>query len=256
MFDRNLHSGELRLKNVRFQRWNGRCEPYVVTNRPVWGILYLLQGSISYRFNSNDLTLYRGDVLLIPPDSSYEVVFSADGASDYLINFSLPDGEMLMPDRHPKILLHDANGTIASEFRAIDEAYRCGSAPYLLRHLFYRCMHTVATAPADNTFSLTKAAQLLCDCPHLPITEIAQQMHISRSLFQKRFRECFGISPIDYRNQWRIKNAKLLLETTELPIKQIADQLGFYDVAYFYKVFRTTTGLTPKDYRTTSNPLL
>ena len=50
-------------------------------------------------------------------------------------------------------------------------------------------------------------------------------------------------------NVWRIEKAKLLHETTDAPIQAIADQLGFCDMAYFYKTFQKYVGLTPKQYR-------
>lgn len=256
MFDSTLHSGELLFKNAHFQQWSADREYYRVTCRPGWGVLCMLQGTLRYRFDGSTLDAKPGDVLLLPPGCSYDVLFVDGNAVDYLINFSLPEGEVLTPDQRPTFLLNDPTGTVAAAFRAVVEAYRGGNAPYLLRELFYRCMHTLSTAPTQDGFTLSQAAKLLCDHPELPITEVAMQLHMSRSLFQKRFRQVYGMSPVDYRNHGRIQTAKLLLETTELPIKQIADQLGFYDVAYFYKVFRSLTGTTPKDYRSTSHPLL
>ena len=64
-----------------------------------------------------------------------------------------------------------------------------------------------------------------------------------------------GSSPVEYRTKKRIEKAKLLLETTDIPIKEIVEMLGFYDAAYFYKVFEKSTSLTPKQYRDKSNPL-
>ena len=50
------------------------------------------------------------------------------------------------------------------------------------------------------------------------------------------------------------EKAKMLLETTDIPIKEISDSLGFYDTAYFYKTFMKAIKITPKEYRKTVKP--
>ena len=47
----------------------------------------------------------------------------------------------------------------------------------------------------------------------------------------------------------RIKAAKNLLATTDMPITAISDELGFYDNSHFTKSFATATGMTPAAYR-------
>ena len=61
--------------------------------------------------------------------------------------------------------------------------------------------------------------------------------------------------PVEYRSKKRLKKAKLLLETTDMPIKEVSDSLGFYDIAYFYKVFKKTFAITPKEYRETKKTI-
>ncbi len=261
MFNNDLHSGELQLKNAHFQHWKAGRTDYAVEKRPLWGILYLLRGTISYRL-PEELVLQPGDVLLLPPGSSYTVTFPqvSEPAEDYLLNFMLPEGEALTRDTLPTRLLHDSTLLLAPAFHGVVDAFRAGNAPYQTRELFYRCIHLLTSADSvpmtREQQTLAEAAKLLCDHPELPITAAAQQVHMSRSLFQKRFKEAYGIPPVEYRNRSRIQKAKLLLETTDLPIKDIAARLGFYDVAYFHKSFRAATGLTPTAYRTNSHPLL
>ena len=46
-----------------------------------------------------------------------------------------------------------------------------------------------------------------------------------------------------------IERAKLLLESTELTVRQIAAQLAFNTPNYFIQCFREVTGYTPAQYR-------
>ena len=62
------------------------------------------------------------------------------------------------------------------------------------------------------------------------------------------FTTAYGCSPLQYRMQSKISRAKYLLESTDLSVYDIAEQLRFYDEAYFCKMFRKYTGCSPKKY--------
>ena len=57
------------------------------------------------------------------------------------------------------------------------------------------------------------------------------------------------MSPIEYCRSVRIARARELLEGGELPQKQIAQSLGYKDVASFARVFRKAVGLALGAYR-------
>ena len=64
-------------------------------------------------------------------------------------------------------------------------------------------------------------------------------------LFQKKVGENFN-SYLDYV---RISHAKILLTQGNMKIYEISERVGYKNVDYFYKKFRTVTGTTPADYR-------
>ncbi len=59
----------------------------------------------------------------------------------------------------------------------------------------------------------------------------------------------YGVTPIDYLQQYRIEQAKKLLILTEWSIARIADELGFSTAAYFSSVFTNKQGISPANYR-------
>jgi len=63
------------------------------------------------------------------------------------------------------------------------------------------------------------------------------------------FNRELGLSPWDYLNRYRIYQAKELLRRTSDSIRAIARQVGFKDQAYFSRVFRKVTGVSPKAFR-------
>lgn len=54
---------------------------------------------------------------------------------------------------------------------------------------------------------------------------------------------------VDILNKIRIEHAKRYLKETNLKIYEISRNVGYSDIAYFSKVFRSLTGMSPKQYR-------
>lgn len=83
----------------------------------------------------------------------------------------------------------------------------------------------------------------------IDIPSLASLLHISVSLFERRFRELFKMTPIQYINKVRLDIASELLVKTELTISTIAQKTGFYDHTYFAKRFKNEFSISPKFYR-------
>ena len=62
------------------------------------------------------------------------------------------------------------------------------------------------------------------------------------------FKEQTGITPVEYRLYAKIKKASYLLESTDMTVYEISEQLGFFDAAYFCKMFKKYKGMTPKQF--------
>ena len=84
---------------------------------------------------------------------------------------------------------------------------------------------------------INDAKKLLTDSKNYSIEEIAQLLMISNSGLRRKFKEWEGVSLIEFRLQKKLEEAKLLLSSTDLPLKEIAQICNFYDTAYFYKIF-------------------
>jgi AraC-like DNA-binding protein len=77
----------------------------------------------------------------------------------------------------------------------------------------------------------------------------AGQLHISANYLNILCRKHLKISATALIQQRVILEAKRLLQSTDIPVKEIAFELGFVDHAYFSNFFRTQTGFTPTDFR-------
>lgn len=75
--------------------------------------------------------------------------------------------------------------------------------------------------------------------------------YVSRMLKEKK-----GVTMRQYIISYRFKAAKRMLEYTDKSIGDIALECGFTDASYFAKSFKSTFGISPKDYRTKFNEKL
>lgn len=71
---------------------------------------------------------------------------------------------------------------------------------------------------------------------------------ISRTSFNKTFKNHFGITPHKYLAKLRIGKAKRLLKSNLYTREEIAHLCGFCDVKYFYTFFKSQTGITTNKY--------
>jgi AraC-like DNA-binding protein len=79
--------------------------------------------------------------------------------------------------------------------------------------------------------------------------ELAAEAGMPTRTFRRRFAAAIGCSPQEYLIARRIAHAREMLGGTELPIKSIAEQLGYQDVSFFTRQFRLVAGVPPAAYR-------
>ncbi|MCX4323727.1 MAG: AraC family transcriptional regulator [Lachnospiraceae bacterium] len=81
------------------------------------------------------------------------------------------------------------------------------------------------------------------------ISDIAEQVNLNEQYFCRLFKKAIGHSPIEYINAYRIKQAKRLLEETDLQVTEVCLECGFNNLGNFIQEFRKRTGTTPLQYK-------
>jgi AraC-like DNA-binding protein len=81
------------------------------------------------------------------------------------------------------------------------------------------------------------------------LEELARRAGISPAHLRERFREEIGLPPHQYLLQTRIDRARQLLRETDVPITQLARDLGFGSSQHFATTFKKLCGTTPQEFR-------
>ena len=87
----------------------------------------------------------------------------------------------------------------------------------------------------------------------ITIDKLSNLCYMSKPNFFRCFKREFGISPVDFVIQERIKAAKKLLKDVNVTISQVCYSVGINNLSYFFKLFKRVEGVTPNEFRKTLN---
>ncbi|OOG25412.1 AraC family transcriptional regulator [Thioalkalivibrio denitrificans] len=82
-----------------------------------------------------------------------------------------------------------------------------------------------------------------------PVAEMVRRSGLSERSFMRRFARATGMSPLEYVHTLRLEESKQLLETTDLSVEAVANEVGYEDASFFGRLFRRKVGITPTQYR-------
>lgn len=83
----------------------------------------------------------------------------------------------------------------------------------------------------------------------ISIEEMARVAGLSTAHFSRLFKEVMGDSPYQFVMDYRVEQAKRMLDEPSRPMIDIALACGFADQAHFSRIFKRLTGKTPRSFR-------
>ena len=108
---------------------------------------------------------------------------------------------------------------------------------------------TDATAVADDDLAAALQYIRANYWKGISVEDVAQQVALSRSTLQRRFAAILHRSPRDEIVRLQVLRIKELLVGSDLPLRQIAERVGFTHLESMCKLFRHQTGQTPGAFR-------
>lgn len=83
----------------------------------------------------------------------------------------------------------------------------------------------------------------------LTLPDVAAHAGLSAEYLSRLFKEETGVKFVVYLNNLKLKHALHLLETTNLKVYEVAEQVGYSNLSYFSTVFKKNFGQNPFDYK-------
>ena len=138
----------------------------------------------------------------------------------------------------------------------IQAAENCGDSGELnalAQTMYHDFIYQVHHLKANPNFS--HPIQKCCDYIELSLerkisaADLAALVGYSEYYLTEKFKRETGLSVSAWIREARVARARILLESTDLPVAEIADRLSFSTPSYFIQCFRASVGCTPAQYR-------
>jgi transcriptional regulator GlxA family with amidase domain len=117
-----------------------------------------------------------------------------------------------------------------------------GQSQFIERHL---------PAPTETSTAPARAWALEHLDRPVDLAALAGKARMSVRTFTRRFRDETGQSPARWLSEQRVDRARHLLETTDLPVDQVARHAGFGTAAALRAHMAAAVGVAPSAYRST-----
>ncbi len=101
-----------------------------------------------------------------------------------------------------------------------------------------------------------RIAQAIEADPSVTIAELARMVNLSSSRLAHLCKATTGINLQSFLSSRRLGKAAELLESTDMPIKEISYSVGYRHAPSFVRAFRSKFGSSPNDYRSQQRLLL
>ncbi|MDQ0112148.1 response regulator [Paenibacillus harenae] len=125
----------------------------------------------------------------------------------------------------------------------------------ILRLAEYVIHDIIKSRQSSNVKLIEQAKRWIADhrAEDVTIKKIADHVYMNPTYFSEYFKMQTGETVLDYLTRLRIELAKELLRDTRLKLHDICGKVGYQDVKYFSKLFKLKLGMTPSQYRESTN---
>lgn len=242
-------------------RYNGRA----VDNsrgRNSHGFLYIHSGEATFYVDGAEFLVLARDLLYIPQNKKYRMVYTAESTTFVVVNFMLQDSkgnDKFLFDNIELVFKDQKTNSLAQVMTKFELCSTSKNIGALLRkkELMYRLLgllcrnelHLIGEKVIDAR--IARGVYLLEQTylENLPVEQYANECYISVNTFRRVFQKQFGMSPIKYRNLMRVDRAKELLYEGSFTVAEVAYAVGIENVGYFCRYYRQITGETPSTTR-------
>jgi len=144
---------------------------------------------------------------------------------------------------------------LGEDFRPYQQIKKITSLDELFQWLFRLFSQTISYYREQKVSRIQKIARDVQEYievnygnDKLSVENIARHFHLDPSYIRKAFAKEFSMNVAEFITQARMKQAKLLMDTTIMKMQELSERVGYSDAGYFSKVFKKYNGILPSDY--------
>ena len=216
------------------------------------GFIYVVSGRMLDVFHLGDkesIYVDAGELIFIPKGVVYTGVYLGDHTEIKMIQFDIAMGEL------PQYLLRPAKINIPNVGELVESFFK--PAQHTSTHPFYylsRLYTLLWRIDEGYSHMPTKYKKLRAALTEIienyekneQVSYYAELCNMSEVNFRRLFREYTGMSPIEYRNDVRLTNARSKLQSGEYNVSEAAETCGFSNLSFFIRLYKKKYGYTPK----------
>ena len=217
------------------------------------GFVYVVNGKMLDSFvgcSVDDLPSYKGELVFIPKGSRYTGAYMEENTIIKIIQFDILSGELPEYLSTPvKLNLPNAYELVEAFFSPIENhtAYH----PFYYLSCLYGLLWKIDESYSRLPHKYKKLQPALTEMvgnwnENRKVSYYAELCDMSETNFRRLFGEYMGMSPIDYRNDIRLINAKAMLQSGEYNVSEVAFESGFSNLSFFIRLYKKKYGHTPK----------
>ncbi|PYI51539.1 helix-turn-helix domain-containing protein [Paenibacillus flagellatus] len=230
-----------------------------------WVLFAVEEGTFEYQIGENYGVAEFGDVVVCPPQIAFHRNVLTP-LSFHSITFLLPEGEPLKLQpllaqrkiRLPQIRRLSEN---YSCLRQADQQMSYSSdnqklKQHYLADLWLMIAQQALESPEvdpllEKDEFIRDVALYLNNHAHesIEIRDVAQRFGMTPVQLIRRFKNAYGVNPLQYLTSIRVKQACRLLLITEWTLDVIAGRCGYENGFYLSRVFRKAMGVSPSEFR-------
>lgn len=259
---------------------------HVISTLDLCGIFLCHEGEVEVSFGDKTYLIRRGDMYIYAPSTLVRLQRISDDTRGVMVevqvSYILPViyralnvDHLLLLRQHPCVslpprrytLLADVLHHLYAKSQSILDELPAGRRPQPLQQELLKALGAVAcyevmaaylaTKPLEPVSQGRKDALFAAFMQHLfrhyrqerDVAYYAHALHVSPRYFSTLVRQTSGKTPLQWIVEMVITDARLLLEDSELSIKEVADKLNFPTQSFFGRYFKQYVGVSPKEYR-------
>ncbi|WP_284645855.1 AraC family transcriptional regulator [Paenibacillus silviterrae] len=253
----------LTVENVKYMNyantWGG-YEP--IADIPHHLFMFMEKGSCTYWIEGKRYVVSQGDVLFIGERLARGAEAAVEAQSKYSVHWTGDGLFQHFPQLKGQVVVFKA----ASLHTYLKQIYSQMHHIWAKKDMYYKTLcesmllelavrihqeHALRQRSGKQARVVQQVRDYIMEYYREPLSieELAHHVDRNASHVITSFKKYYGVAPLEYMHRTRITKAEELLLTSDAKIESIAGELGYCDAAYFNRMFKKLTGMTPSAYR-------